>query len=176
MEDIQLSEDLEVESKITHQTDHEAKDLDADNIAAKTVTDKLAEDEDQEWAQNQHLAPEPFVLEVFLANSASMPVDNLGRQHAYDTIADRDRADPCKSEKVEPAKLDQLDKQQKQRFYDFAQQRVLTNHQNTFTEGSRMVQRRDLSPEPVNYREFKGHPFEKRFRIDIEIYIQQHRQ
>ena len=50
LEDIQLSEDLEVESEITRQTEYEAEDLDADNIVAETHTDKLAEDEDQEWA------------------------------------------------------------------------------------------------------------------------------
>ncbi len=48
LEDIPLSEDLEVESEITRQTDHEEKDLDADNITAKTDTDELAEEEDQE--------------------------------------------------------------------------------------------------------------------------------
>ena len=96
-----------------------------------------------------------------------MPVDNLGRQHAYDTIADRDMADQCESEGVEPARLDQLDKQQKQRFYDFAQQRVPTNLQNVFTARSRIVQKRDLPPEPVNYRELKGHSFEERFRADM---------
>ncbi len=69
----------------------------------------------------QYPTPYPSILEAFLANSASIPVDNLRRQHAYDTIADRDKADPCESEGVEPARLDQLDKQQKQRFYDFAQ-------------------------------------------------------
>ena len=74
-------------------------------------------------------------------NSASMPVDNLGRQHAYNTIADRDKADLCKSEGVEPARLDQLDKQQKQRFYNLAQNRVSTNLENAFTAGSRTVQR-----------------------------------
>ncbi len=80
-----------------------------------------------------------------------MPVDNLGRQHAYDTIADRHKADTCESEGVEPARLDQLDKQQKQRFYDFAQHRVPPNLQNAFTARSRMVHRRDLPLEPVNY-------------------------
>ncbi len=45
--DILLTEDMEVESEITRQTNHEAQDLDADNIAASTNTDKLAEDEDQ---------------------------------------------------------------------------------------------------------------------------------
>ncbi len=48
LENIQLSEDLEVESEIMRQTDPEAEDLDVDNIAAETDTDKLAEEEDQE--------------------------------------------------------------------------------------------------------------------------------
>ena len=105
-----------------------------------------------------------------------MPVDNLGCQHTYNTIIDCNKADPCKSEGVEPARLDQLDKQQKQRFYDFAQHRVPTHLQNAFIAGSKMVHRRDLPPEPVNYRELKGHPFEERFRADMEIHIKQHRQ
>ncbi len=175
LEDIQLSEDLEVKSEITRQTDHEAEDLDADNIAAETDTDKPAEDEDQEWAKNQYPTSDPSVLEGFLANSASMPVDNLGRQHAYDTIADRNKTGPCKSEEVEPARLDQRHKRQKQKFYDFAQYKFPTNLQNASNAGSKMVHRRDLPPEPVNYRELKSHPFEERFRTDIEIHIQQHR-
>ncbi len=44
LEDIQFNEDLEVESEITRQTDHEAEDLDPDNIAAEIDTDKLAEE------------------------------------------------------------------------------------------------------------------------------------
>ena len=54
LEDIQLSEDLEVKSEIIRQTDHKTEDLYVDNIAAETDSDKLAEDEDQEWAQNQY--------------------------------------------------------------------------------------------------------------------------
>ncbi len=113
LEDIQLSEDPEVESEITPQTDHEAEDLDSDNIAAKTDADKPAEDEDQRWAKNQYPTPNLSVWEAFLANSVSMLVNNLKRQHAYNTIADRDKIDLCKSEGVEPTRLDQLDKQQK---------------------------------------------------------------
>ncbi len=105
-----------------------------------------------------------------------MPVNNLGRQNVYDTIADRDKADPCESEEVEPTRLNQLDKQQKQRFYNFAQHRFPTNLQNAFTARSIIVHRRDLPPEPVYYRELKSHPFEERFRTDMEIYIQQQKQ
>ncbi len=68
--------------------------------------------------------------------------------------------------------MDQLDKQQKQRFYDFAQYRVPTNLQNAFTAGSRMVHRRNLPPEPINYRELKGHLLEEGFSADMKIHIQ----
>ncbi len=44
-----MSSLVEVESEITQKTDDEAQDLDADNIAAETDTNKLAEDKDQEW-------------------------------------------------------------------------------------------------------------------------------
>ncbi len=93
MEDIQLSDNLEVESEITRQTNYDEEELDADNITAKTDTDKLAEEEDQEWVQNQYPTLDSSVLEAFLANSASMPVDDLGRKQAYDNIADCDKAD-----------------------------------------------------------------------------------
>lgn len=156
LEDIQLSEDLEVESVITRQADHEAEDLDTDIVAAETehIEDKLAED--QEWAQNQYPTPDLSVLEAFLANSISMPVDDLGRQRetgeyrAYEATIGRDNADPCESEGVEPARLDELDKQQKFRFYDFAQHRVPTKLHNAFTAGLKVkIHRRDLPPEPT---------------------------
>ncbi len=152
LEDIQLVEDLEVESKVTRQKDDEVEDLHADKIAAEPDTDKLAENQDQKCAKEQYLSPGPSVLEAFQSNSASIPVDNLGRKHAYDTIADCNKADPCESEGIESARLDQLDKQEKQRFYEFAQHIVPTNLQNAFTAGSRIVQRRNLPPKPVNYQ------------------------
>ena len=48
LKNVQLSENLDVESEITRHADHEAENLDADKIVAKTNTDKLAEDDDQE--------------------------------------------------------------------------------------------------------------------------------
>ncbi len=104
-----------------------------------------------------------------------MPVDNPERQHAYNTIADRDKADQCESEGVEPARLDQLDKQQEQNFYDFAQHKVPTNLQNAFTDVSRIVHMQDLPSGPVSYPEFKGYLFEEQFCADIEIHKQQHK-
>lgn len=46
LEDIQLGKNLEVESKITHQTNHEEEDLHTNNVILKTDIYKLAEDED----------------------------------------------------------------------------------------------------------------------------------
>ncbi len=176
LEDIQQSENLEVKWEITRQTDQKAEGFDADNITPKTDTDKLAEDEDQECPQNKYQTPDHSVMEAFVANSASIPVDVLGPQHAYNTIADRDKADLCESEGVEPARLSQVDNQRKQKFYDFARDKIFINLQNVFTAGSRMAQRRDLSPELVNYRELKGHPLDERFRTDMEFHIKQRRE
>lgn len=129
LEDIQLSEDLEIESAITRQTDHEAEDLDAENAVTETehAADKLAEDEDQEWAQNQYPTPDPSVLEVFLANSVSIPVINDAPIGYQDATSYR-ITDPFESEGVEPARLDQLDRQQRQRFYDSAQHHLQGNY------------------------------------------------
>ncbi len=54
LEYIQLSENLEVKSEITGQTDDKVEDLDADNITTENDTDKLVEDKDQEYAKNQY--------------------------------------------------------------------------------------------------------------------------
>ncbi len=48
LEDIPLGDDLKVKSEITGQTDNETENLDAENIAAKTDTNKLAEGKEQE--------------------------------------------------------------------------------------------------------------------------------
>lgn len=65
------------------------------------------------------------MLEAFLANLTSIPINNPGFQSAYNAIANLDKANPYKSKGMESARLDQLDQQQKQRFYNFAQYRVL---------------------------------------------------
>ena len=114
----------------------------------------------------------PSILEAFPRNLANLPVDSLGRQHAYDIIGNRNKEDLCKAEKVKPAILDQLDKQYKQRFYNFVQHIVSPNLQISFTAGSGIVHRRDLPAKSVNHQELKGHLFEVRFQADMEIHIQ----
>lgn len=58
--------------------------------------------------QNQYPTFNSSILEAFLANLAILPVDNLKHQFIYNTIANRNRADPYKFEGVELAKLNQL--------------------------------------------------------------------
>lgn len=82
--------------------------MNTNNIVAKTDNDKLAEDKNSKWAEKQYLTPESSVLELFLANSTSMLIDNLEYQYANNIIASRNKADPYKSQGVELAKLDQL--------------------------------------------------------------------
>ena len=194
LEDIQLNEDLE-ELEITHQTDNKTEDLDldADNIAANV--DKLAKDE--EWAQNQYPTPDPSVLEAYLTNSIAIPVASQIKQHlVFDQDVDLFESEemelfeservellkfkemkPFPVEYVEPARLEQLSNQQSQRFYNFAQHKVLTKLQTAFVTGIKIakVHRQDLSPESVNYQELKSHLFEKSFCTDIKSHIQQHR-
>lgn len=107
-----------------------------------------------------------------------MPVDDFDHPHTYEAIPCHDKADPLKSEGVEPAKLDQLFKQQNQRFYTFAHHRIPTKLQTAFVAGVKTtkVNRQDLLLEPVNYQELKGHLFEEHFRADMKSHIWQHRQ
>ena len=136
IEDIQLGEDVDVDPEplISHQADHEMDNLDVDADDAK----KQAEIDDFAWAEGQYPSPNPSILGAFLANSVGLPVENLFM----------DDADPSESEGVdqsldqslknsfvaatatlykeyrsipEPAVMDQLEKQQNERFYDFSQ-------------------------------------------------------
>ena len=77
---------------------------------------------------------------------------------------------------MESAKLDELNKTQKQRFYNFAHLKIPNNLQNAFVTGSRVIHRPDLMSEPGHYRELKYYLFEDRLYTDIVIHIQQHKQ
>ena len=140
IENIHLEEDINIKSAltVTCQINHKVENLDANNTTAETkhITDKLVEIEEQEWAQNQYPTPDFSIFEAFLANSVSMPVTNCTPIEHQDTISYI--ANPCKSEKIEPTRLDQLFKQQNQRFYNFTQYRVLTKLQTAFVAGAKV--------------------------------------
>lgn len=135
-EDIQLGEhETEMESapSISHQADHEAEDLDD----AVTDAEKQAEDDDLEWAQDQYPSPDPSIFEAFLTNSVSLPVEvadsfeyegvDLSHENSFAfaaTSASSEEKDCASSKKktdfLEPAVVDQLEKQQNDRSNDFS--------------------------------------------------------
>ena len=58
---------------------------------------------------------------------------------------------------IEPAVLDELERQQNQRFFDFRQFRVPSKVQTAFASGVK-VYKRNLPSVPINYRQLQGHP------------------
>lgn len=180
MEDLQLGEDPEVESSsITRQADHEAENLEAD----PHEIDKQVEDEDLEWSQRQYPTPDPSVLEAFLANSVSIPVQPEGVEPSYPDSLESEgvgmETEPelefLNEDMLEPAVLDELETQQNQRFFDFRQFRVPSKIQKAFAAGVR-IHRRNLPPVPVNYRQLKGHSLEQQFRENMAEHMRQHRE
>ena len=75
---------------------------------------------------------------------------------------------------IEPAVLDELERQQNQRFFDFRQFRVPSKVQTAFASGVK-VYKRNLPPVPINYRQLQGHPLEKQFRENMEEHLRQHK-
>ena len=67
--------------------------------------------------------------------------------------------------------MTQLEKQQNDRFYDYSQRRIPSKLQTAFVAGTH---RRNLPPEPINYRRLEGHPLEKQFRKNMEEYMHEH--
>ena len=174
IENIYFQEDIDIELEltITRQTNYKAENLDTDDINTKNIANKLAKDKDKKWVQNQYPTLDFLVLNAVLANSVSMPVINLAPNEHQINICDS--IDSCKSEGVELARLDQLDKQQKFRFNEFLLLRVHTKLQTAFVAGIK-VHKQDLPLEPVNYQKLKDHLFEEYFCVDMEIHMQQHR-
>jgi len=69
--------------------------------------------------------------------------------------------------------LQEIQRQKNERFYDFDQQRIPQVWQTTFETGRYF--RNDSPPPPQNFRELKGHKFEKEFREAMDDHIKEHR-
>jgi hypothetical protein len=73
---------------------------------------------------------------------------------------------------IEPAFIAEIERQQTKRFYDFYQHRIPQMRQSTFQAGH--LHKRDMPPEPKNYRGLKGHKFEKEFRAAMQSHVDEH--
>jgi hypothetical protein len=69
---------------------------------------------------------------------------------------------------IEPAIIQELKRQQEERFFDFYQHRVPQAWQSAFHAAVTNQHRRDLPAPPENYRQLRNHPSEKRFREAME--------
>ena len=69
--------------------------------------------------------------------------------------------------------MHEIQRQKNERFYDFDQQRIPQVWQTTFETGRYF--RNDSPPPPQNFRELKGHKFEKEFREAMDDHIKEHR-
>ena len=103
------------------------------------------------------------MLEIFLANSIRISVKHhqLGC-FGIDCLEFKGRAAKNKvllsvfdenilSPSIEPAILDQLEKQRNDRFYDFDQYQILSKLQTAFITGIK-VNRQNLPSEPISYQ------------------------
>ena len=73
---------------------------------------------------------------------------------------------------IEPAIIEEIYRQRNQRFFDFRQKRVPQTWQVAFQTGK--SHKRNLPPLPENYRNLKGHKYEKQFRESMDQQINEH--
>ena len=112
------------------------------------------------------------MLKTFLTNSIRIPVEHhqLGcfnidylesegvaaENKVLQSVPDKSTLSPS----IKSAILDQLEKQQNDKFYDFDQHRIPSKLQNAFIAGTK-VHKQNLPPKPISYQQLNGHVFEK---------------
>ena len=107
------------------------------------------------------------------SNQTSQPHHSHFHSHGDKPYSDINSSEADQETYIEPAILDELQNQQDQRFYDFRQNRIPSRIHTAFTAGTH---RRDLPIEPLNYKHFTGHRFEKEFRQSMDEQLRQHRE
>jgi hypothetical protein len=73
---------------------------------------------------------------------------------------------------IEPAIINEIERQQTEKFFDFQQFRVPQIWQTAFQAGR--YHKREVPLAPKNYRELKGHRFEQQFRLEMDKHINEH--
>src|SRR6266436_2742762 len=119
--------------------------------------------------------PEPTIESSFLTwLDLTMPVRPEGVKLAANLAVLPDRIIPDLPDipDYEPAVIDEIRRQNEDRFYDFHQHRVPQTWHTAFQEGS--SHQRDAPPPPKNFREVTGHQYEAQFRESMEGHIKEH--
>ena len=174
-EDIQLlpdaeNENFETEEAPIDQTHQEEIDHENGEIDIEKTQDPI----EPTWEATIYPTPPPSAS--YLSNiDVSLPVKSEGVKDGkslFATFQKEKVPDLPDLPDIEPAVIDQILQQRNQRFFDFHQKRVPQTWQTAFQTGKR--HKRDLPPPPRNYRELKGHKYEKQFREAMEHQIHEH--
>jgi hypothetical protein len=119
--------------------------------------------------------PEPTIESSFLTGiDLAMPVRSEGVKLAANLVVLPDRITPDLLEipEYEPAVIDGIQQQNKDRFYNFHQYRVPQTWHTAFQAGS--THWRDTPSPPKNFWEVTGYRYEAQFKESMEGYIKEH--
>jgi hypothetical protein len=171
-EDIQLLPDGENESlaseealiNLTHQ-----KEIDDDNNQNKDpgVTERI-------WESIYPTPdPTPGPSISYLSNTdICLPVRSEGVESGKSTFAMFPMEKVPDLPDIESAIIDEIKQQQNDKFFDFRRNRVPQEWQTAFQTGK--GHKPELPPLPENYRNLKGHKYEKQFREAMDDHINEH--
>lgn len=176
LEDLQLRHD----EAIAEVEDTEQEEVPEDVNEREDVDDEAPEVQKEPSAAQQtgesiYPTPDPSVISNFLMNTdIGLPVKSEGVDTPMSFAVSADEVFPDLPDlpDIEPAIIHELKRRQEERFFDFHQHRVPQAWQTSFQVGKH--HKRNLSPPPQNYRELKGHRFEKEFRAEMERHINEH--
>lgn len=164
MEDIQLGESdgFAEESTSRPSIEDERVMPQSDNVDV--------EEKDDGWKpEDQYPTPAESDIEAFLSRAVNIPVQpaSLSANLPVETEGVQ-----WEDTMIEPAIVDELNKQQSDRYFDFKQYRVPSKLQTAFVAGMK----KSLPPPPQNYKQLRNHPYEKEFQASIDEHLRQHRE
>lgn len=183
----ELDEAIQV---IEVQQDPDPDPIEEDEPLPEGVGEEIGNQADQEDEDIMDLEEEETTLEVedkagtayqtppasvFLANSSNLPVKSEGVDEPnLPTEETRyEFPDLPDSFQIEPAILDELKRQQNERFFDFEQRRTRSKLNSAFIAGAR-IHKRELPQAPRSYRELKDHPLRAQFEEDMRKHLREH--
>lgn len=171
MEDIQLVKDSQVSKRIPtiiRQANHKDEDFDVNS----KESEQQAKNNNEQWIEQQYSTPDLIILEIFIANSIRIPIESQQLSSfsidslKFEVVATQIKVlqlvfyESILSCIIEPAILDQLEKQQNDRFYYFNQYQIPSKLQTAFIVSNK-VHKQNFLLESSNYQQLNPYTFKK---------------
>jgi hypothetical protein len=174
-EDIQLLPDTENENLDSEEAPIDQTQQNEIDDNGEMDIDKNPDPTEPTWESPIYPTPPPSIS--YLSNTnISLPVRSEGVRSGKSVFAmfpkENDVPDLPDPPDIEPAIIHEIQQQRSDRLIDFHQKRVPQTWQTAFHNGKRY--KRDLPPLPGNYRDLKGHRYEKQFREAMDHHINEH--